>query len=283
MPQAGFPVPRDRQHLSESRRDAQAPGRTAYIGPPPVSPGALTPVEGPDNRREVPRGVSEGGQVPTERPAAQPRGATGERQRVARAAQAAAPRPAERPAARPEPRPASRPVERSAARPSGRVPERPAPGPSGRVPERDAARASARAFERDGARSPVADRRVSGPSASKRRVPGPSASKRRVPGPSEPERRMSGPPVPGAGVPGRRTVTIHGRGAERGVPTTQRRRPPRRAHERVGLQPDRVALWAVLLGFVLILAAATSSHAAVIDAHPSAGGHASPARIAGPR
>jgi hypothetical protein len=31
-------------------------------------------------------------------------------------------------------------------------------------------------------------------------------------------------------------------------------------------RPDRVALWAVLLGIVLLLAAATSSHAAVLHA-----------------
>ncbi len=42
-----------------------------------------------------------------------------------------------------------------------------------------------------------------------------------------------------------------------------RRRPTRRAHERPGFQPDRVAMWAVLLGILLVLVAATSSHAAV--------------------
>lgn len=59
----------------------------------------------------------------------------------------------------------------------------------------------------------------------------------------------------------RRTVTITGRGADpyRGA----RRRPPRSAHERVGFRPDRMAMWAVLLGVLLILVAATSSHAAM--------------------
>jgi hypothetical protein len=66
------------------------------------------------------------------------------------------------------------------------------------------------------------------------------------------------------GVPGRRTVTIQGRGADRSwAPVGDRRRPARRPHERAGFRPDRAALWAVMLGFVLVLVAATSSHAAV--------------------
>ena len=80
-------------------------------------------------------------------------------------------------------------------------------------------------------------------------------------GGSEPAVRISG------GVPGRRTVTITGHGTERyHSSSTQaaRRRPPRRAHEKVGFRPDRVAMWAVLLGLLLVLVAATSSHAAVL-------------------
>jgi hypothetical protein len=69
----------------------------------------------------------------------------------------------------------------------------------------------------------------------------------------------------GHGVAGRRTVTIQGRPADRYRPTTaQRRRPARRPHEREGFRPDRVAMWAVMLGFVLVLVAATSSHAATV-------------------
>lgn len=76
----------------------------------------------------------------------------------------------------------------------------------------------------------------------------------------------AGPPdASGAGVPGRRTVMIQGRGAERYTPNPERRRPPRRPHERAGFKPDRIAMWAVLLGVVLILVAATSSHAAVLS------------------
>jgi hypothetical protein len=72
---------------------------------------------------------------------------------------------------------------------------------------------------------------------------------------------------PSQGVPGRRTVTIRGQGAERYVPTrsSSRRRPERR-YERSGFRPDRTAMWAVLLGLMLILAAVTSAHAATLHA-----------------
>jgi hypothetical protein len=66
--------------------------------------------------------------------------------------------------------------------------------------------------------------------------------------------------------PGRRTVQITGRTvAAPALPRlveVERRRPARRPAERVGPRPDRIALWAVLLGFFLILVAATSSNAA---------------------
>jgi hypothetical protein len=63
------------------------------------------------------------------------------------------------------------------------------------------------------------------------------------------------------GVPGRRTVTIRGQGAERYRAPTPRR-PAERRHERAGFRPDRMAMWAVLLGVLLILVAVTSAHAA---------------------
>jgi hypothetical protein len=82
------------------------------------------------------------------------------------------------------------------------------------------------------------------------------------------------PPAPAAEPPRpleapsrRRTVEITGRTV--GAPTLprlveiDRRRPARRPVERVGPRPDRLALWAVVLGFFLILVAVTStSHAA---------------------
>ena len=78
----------------------------------------------------------------------------------------------------------------------------------------------------------------------------------------------------GAGVPGRRTVHIQGRGTERYSGGYERRRPVRRAHERDGFRPDRAAMWAVLLGLVLVLVAATSSHAAVLHHAVLAAHHA---------
>jgi hypothetical protein len=72
-------------------------------------------------------------------------------------------------------------------------------------------------------------------------------------------------PPPGT----RRTVVIRGQVAppprrvshrtieERRV---ERRRPPKRAYERLGARPDRAAYWAVLMGLFLILVAAASGH-----------------------
>jgi hypothetical protein len=62
-------------------------------------------------------------------------------------------------------------------------------------------------------------------------------------------------------------VTIRGRGAEGDLgwsPYSSRRRPALPAHERSGFRPDRAAMWAVFLGLLLVLVAATSSHAAVL-------------------
>jgi hypothetical protein len=71
----------------------------------------------------------------------------------------------------------------------------------------------------------------------------------------------------GAGVPGRRTVTIRGQAPER-YPARRadgsRRPRPERRHERTGFRPDRAALWAFLLGVMLILVAVTSAHAATL-------------------
>ncbi len=70
---------------------------------------------------------------------------------------------------------------------------------------------------------------------------------------------------PTGGVPGRRTVTIRGQVADRyATPRPSSRRRPERRYERTGFRPDRTALWAVLLGMMLILAAVTSAHAATL-------------------
>ena len=70
--------------------------------------------------------------------------------------------------------------------------------------------------------------------------------------------------APAAGNDARRTVVIRGRGAER-YPAPRRGSESRlRPHERSGFKPDRVAMWAVLLGLALLLGAVTSAHAAVL-------------------
>ena len=60
----------------------------------------------------------------------------------------------------------------------------------------------------------------------------------------------------------RRTVVIRGQVVERYSPRRSSERRPRSS--RVSSRPDRIALWAVLLGVLLVLVAATSSHAAMV-------------------
>lgn len=76
-----------------------------------------------------------------------------------------------------------------------------------------------------------------------------------------------GPHPRGTGVPARRTVEIRGRTVPApSVPRAEldRRRPPRRPIERVGPHPDRLALWALLMGLVLILVAVGTADASVL-------------------
>ena len=76
-----------------------------------------------------------------------------------------------------------------------------------------------------------------------------------------------------AEAPARRTVTISGHGSEgyasrHGTsPSMAQRHRKLPRHERAGFRPDRAAMWAVLLGVILMLAAATSSHAATLATH----------------
>jgi hypothetical protein len=83
-----------------------------------------------------------------------------------------------------------------------------------------------------------------------------------------PAYRAASPQSPaGAGVPGRRTVTIRGQAPER-YPQRRadgsRRPRPERRYERAGFRPDRAALWAFLLGVMLIMVAVASAHAATL-------------------
>jgi hypothetical protein len=70
-------------------------------------------------------------------------------------------------------------------------------------------------------------------------------------------------PPPPAGS--RRTVQIKGRPTAPRLPSMAQRHRGRTASDRVGARPDRIALWAVALGAILILLAAmtSSSQAAV--------------------
>jgi hypothetical protein len=72
-------------------------------------------------------------------------------------------------------------------------------------------------------------------------------------------------PPPPAGT--RRTVQIKGRPAEGRMPSMAQRHRGRTASDRIGARPDRIALWAVALGAILILLAAmtSSSQAAVVE------------------
>ncbi len=92
----------------------------------------------------------------------------------------------------------------------------------------------------------------------------------------EPESEIADQPEPDVFVPApaaveeqrqglRHTVTITGRpvspAATPGLVEVQSRRPARRAVERIGPRPDRIAMYAVALGLLLcIVALATASH-----------------------
>jgi hypothetical protein len=70
---------------------------------------------------------------------------------------------------------------------------------------------------------------------------------------------------PATGVPARRTVEITGHGAGRVIPPGREvRRSPRNHGEMIGFRGDRIAMYAVLLGLLLAVAAALSAHAAVL-------------------
>lgn len=83
-------------------------------------------------------------------------------------------------------------------------------------------------------------------------------------------RRGDAPSVPRrggygeAGLPGRRTIEIRGRtvpapAVPRSVELDRTRRPPRRAVERIGTRPDRMAMWALVMGLMLIAVAITTA------------------------
>ena len=73
----------------------------------------------------------------------------------------------------------------------------------------------------------------------------------------------------GDATPGRVTVEIRGRtGPAPAVPRpleADRHRPQRRPVERVGARPDRVAMWALLMGLMLILVAIGTADAPALS------------------
>src|ERR1700750_2472400 len=95
------------------------------------------------------------------------------------------------------------------------------------------------------------------------------AARPAAPTPPSAEPTSDSPSRGGTGVPGRRTVKITGYGSQRNLiyaSREPRRRPAERPYERAGFKPDRVAMWAVLLGVLLALVAAMSAHAATLVA-----------------
>lgn len=109
----------------------------------------------------------------------------------------------------------------------------------------------------DGAQAHAARRGAPAPAAP-RRAPEPPRAPRR--GAHEDLTEAHGVPRQrGTGAPGRQTIEIRGRTVPAPVlPRSQdveRRRPPRRAVERLGARPDRMAMWALLMGLALILVA----------------------------
>ena len=98
----------------------------------------------------------------------------------------------------------------------------------------------------------------------RRQPEGPGAGRRstapRTPAPLHREGRGVEPWSPASALTERRTVVIRGQVADRGRPVGTRR-PGRSPQERALMNPDRIAMWAVLLGLLLIVVAATTAHA----------------------
>jgi len=226
MPEAGLSVPRGQARRRENRSESVAEARSA--------PERTTPTPATDGA--------------TPRPATDRTTARSAPERTTRT-------PATRSGYGP------RPASRDAGRSTDPDPARRAYGGTARSTSRDAApprpREASRPGPREAARREAARREAAG-----RERPGVSLGRPRQPT-RLPDRTPS--PPAGAAIPGRRTVRIQGRGSERYSPSRDRRRPHRKRHERDGFKPDRTAMWAVLLGVVLILVAATSSHAAVVS------------------
>jgi hypothetical protein len=87
---------------------------------------------------------------------------------------------------------------------------------------------------------------------------------------------FASPPPP---VGARRTVQIKGRPTDLRMPSMAQRHRGRTASERVGPRPDRIALWAVALGAILILLAAMTSSSQAAVTHRAATAPAVTAKV----
>jgi hypothetical protein len=118
-----------------------------------------------------------------------------------------------------------------------------------------------RRVEAEVAPAPAPRRRTEPDAPAPRRRDHLDPAPRRLDAPPVARRGGYGDPVP---VPGRRTIEIRGRtvpapAVPRSLEVDRTRRPPRRAVERVGPRPDRLAMWALLMGLVLILVAISTA------------------------
>jgi hypothetical protein len=127
-----------------------------------------------------------------------------------------------------------------------------------------------RRVEADVASAPRRRTEPDAPAPRRRTEPDAPAPRRRDHLDSAP-RRLDAPPVARRGgygdavpAPARRTIEIRGRTVPapvvpRTLEVDRTRRRPRRAIERVGPRPDRLAMWALLMGLVLILVAISTA------------------------
>ena len=172
----------------------------------------------------------------------------------------------DRPAARP-PRRSTAPTRRTTTEGGRPAPSRPPAGTrrvSAPVPKSADRRAS----------SPAAGRRAPRPVAAGPVLAHPVAAEPvRARPTAAPARSFEGDPTIAPPPGGRRVVTITGQGAEAYAsrngtrPSSAQRHRPVPRHERAGFRPDRVAMWAVMLGVLMLLVAAASSHASGLVAH----------------
>jgi hypothetical protein len=126
-----------------------------------------------------------------------------------------------------------------------------AEAPGGAAEPMSAAPAPRRRFEPEGPASPSRRREHADPASAPRRLDGPPVARRGGYGDA-------------VAIPGRRTIEIRGRTVPAPAVTPsleldRTRRPPRRAVERIGPRPDRLAMWALVMGLLLIAVAITTA------------------------